>query len=834
MQHRGAFGYDTVAHIKNAEEVFRKICMLHKTIAEKQVKVKLPTKDDVVTLSELKENLCEDYFELYFKTQAKEEPVVLPEAVPNNLKKIVDTMNQWCQDTNEYFYLKGLVIHSFDVSKYLEEWFCHKFNKEKLRKDLDIQHFPTTPFIVVYNPQAKVIFLIRTSVKEELRKEIELCSTDMKMFSLLFGDELKCNNIKVISLLARDTEIDGHLKCEGCKHSIVSVETLESINLFELWWHKHASHFQVKNASEIDEHQVEGFSAKFIGFLAAAQYFYLLPTFTKHSGEQMEHALIMLTREQKRILNSDVKHLILYGPFGSGKSVVARKKLQMLLEELETNKKGELVYFVCYDTRSALLTELESSPFVRVHSNKEGKKLSDIVNQILKETNNNVNLIIDEYDGEDLDKQEAEILNEVFEKKFQKAVVFLVVQPMEKVRALSKKGKIESQEKNMFHLLKMEKVELRLVMRNSVEINNLIWVTQSFLEKQQTIYRPESKKERSQKNKEKYNNLIHRFSKRSVNQSTSEESQARSEDIEREVNFHQSKPLGQFGVDEAYGFAKTPRGYKSDRKKIVNTFAYKGSGITGHKVNSGYPELYEMVVYNEKRHSFEKLLALVSILKKLGIKISDSNNKHVILHFDTTTDEIPKPLENAFKYLLIQNKVTSNYKDFNDSSKDKSILVCNFPTFRGLEHANVAIIIDQDIYNVQHYLVEAMARCTIKLAVVVLQRSEAISQITGEWKDRNKNEQLIDEWKIEIKAVGNMEPNFKIDKNLNVIMINCSSKDHEKMRFKFDQYKEDNFGANFQEKAKELLQKRYLLLQLCILIDDNSTRSPYLSVANYC
>ena len=79
-----------------------------------------------------------------------------------------------------------------------------------------------------------------------------------------------------------------------------------------------------------------------------------------------------------------------------------------------------------------------------------------------------------------------------------------------------------------------------------------------------------------------------------------------------------------------------------------------------------------------------------------------------------------------------------------------------------------------------------------------------------------------------------MEPNFKIDKNLNVIMINCSSKDHEKMRFKFDQYKEDNFGANFQEKAKELLQKRYLLLQLWILIDDNSTRSPYLSVANYC
>lgn len=53
-----------------------------------------------------------------------------------------------------------------------------------------------------------------------------------------------------------------------------------------------------------------------------------------------------------------------------------------------------------------------------------------------------------------------------------------------------------------------------------------------------------------------------------------------------------------------------------------------------------------------------------------------------------------------------------------------------------------------------------------------------------------------------------MKSNFQIDKNLNVITINCSSKDHEKMRYKFDQYKEDNLGVNFQKKAKELIQKR--------------------------
>ena len=784
--------------------------MLHKTIAEKKVKVKLPTKDDVVTISELKENLCEDYFERYFKTQAKKEPVVLPQLVPGKVNKIVDTLSQWCQDTNECFDLKGLVIHSFYISKYFEEWFDQKFDKEKLCKDLDIQHFPTTPNIIVYNPQAKVIFLIRTSGKGGLRKEIELCSADVKMFMLLFGDELKYSDIKVISLLANDSEVDEHLKCKGCKHSIVSVETLESIHLFELWWHKHASHFQVTNTGKIDENQVEIFSAKFIGFLAAAQFFEHIPTFTKHSREQMEHALIMLTPEQKRIIYSDIKHFIIHGPFGSGKSILARKKLQMLLEELERNGKNELVYFVCYDTRSELLSEIEKIANARVYSNKEGKKLSVIVKRILKETNNNkVNLIIDEYDGEDLDKREAEILNSIFEEKFQRSVVYVIAQPIEKIREVYNKGKTERQEKNMFHLLKtMEKVELSLVMRNSIKINNLIWVTQNFLKKQQTIYRPESERERSRKKTGMYSNLIRRLSKLAGNQNTSEESRARNEDTEREVIFDQSKPSGQFGIDEAFGFAKIPRGHKDDRKKIINTFAYKASDITGHKVNSDYPELYELVVYNEERHSFEKLLALVSILKKLGIKISDSNNKHVILHFDTTTDEIPKSLKNAFEYLSIQNKVTSNYKDFIDNNKDKSILVCNFLSFRGLEHSNVAIIIDQDIYSIQHYFVEVMARCTSKLAIMVLQRSETISQIADDWKDRNKNQQLIHEWKIDIKSLGNMKSNFQIDKNLNVITINCSSKDHEKMRYKFDQYKEDNLGVNFQKKAKELIQKR--------------------------
>lgn len=41
------------------------------------VRVKLPTYVDEKSLSDLKENFCEDFFEKYFGNQAKENPVVL-------------------------------------------------------------------------------------------------------------------------------------------------------------------------------------------------------------------------------------------------------------------------------------------------------------------------------------------------------------------------------------------------------------------------------------------------------------------------------------------------------------------------------------------------------------------------------------------------------------------------------------------------------------------------------------------------------------------------------------------------------------------------------------
>ena len=529
------------------------------------------------------------------------------------------------------------------------------------------------------------------------------------------------------------------------------------------------------------------------------------------------------------------------------------------------------MYFICSDPKSELLSEIVRSPNVRIHDNKEGKKLSIIVNNILQDTNSkNINIIADEYDGENLDKREAEILNGILEENLQDKVVFLVSQSMEKERNVSIKEKSEKENKNMFHILKtMKQVDLNIAMRNSVQINNLICVTQTFLEGQPTIYQyprdkdaskdPTCLSEKSSEEvevSESYSKPKETNKRNLVNMekaSTSGErngSQVRiqehqnvrkfedgkvphwnvviekvddkctyksTEDIERKISSgdesncdaknQEQGTVRNLELDEVFAVADIPRATTNDKNRIVNRFRYIASTGTGHNVHSCYPKLFEIDFHCSEKDSFEKLFVVNCTFKKLNIWNSNSNNKHAILHFDTSTDEIPKLLAFVIEYLKISNKVTCNYEDFK-YNKSKSILVCSFRLFRGLEHSNVTIFIDQDIYCVQHYLVEAMARCTNSLALVVLHRSDTLSRIIAQWEKGFNGQQLIDHWKIKISKGGKKKVDYQEDEKLNLITVNGSSKNHEKMQETFDHHRKENHAWDITNIAEELIRKR--------------------------
>ena len=165
-----------------------------------------------------------------------------------------------------------------------------------------------------------------------------------------------------------------------------------------------------------------------------------------------------------------------------------------------------------------------------------------------------------------------------------------------------------------------------------------------------------------------------------------------------------------------------------EENKTITSFLYEKVDKTGHKINTKKPVLWKV----GDKSDFEKVVSLVAIFEERQLK----RGEHVVLHFDIATNAIPDTFHFVFKHhFKIEEKITNNYKAF--KSREKSILICSYPSFRGLEHPKITVVIDGDINYVKHYLVETLARCTTDLCIVVLQNSSTLKKITREWKNQN-------------------------------------------------------------------------------------------------
>ena len=69
------------------------------------------------------------------------------------------------------------------------------------------------------------------------------------------------------------------------------------------------------------------------------------------------------------------------------------------------------------------------------------------------------------------------------------------------------------------------------------------------------------------------------------------------------------------------------------------------------------------------------------------------------------------------------------------------------------------------MYIMQHYLVVVMARCTSKLSILVLQKSDALSKIIQYWEDESKEKELIDHWKVHENKEGKMKDGYVEERN---------------------------------------------------------------------
>ena len=736
-----------------------------------------------------------DYFKEYFgehyKELMKEEALSIPHCDHSSLKasvsQILKTIRDWCNITNKKGSLKGFVIHGYYLSKHLE---FLKYSPDIFQNS----EGDSGEVTIAYNPTKRVVFIVRVAKEKNLQHEMQLSTMDMIKFALLYNDVLVKSRVTLINLLVTNEKPnDFPFKCKNCISQVIPIESLTSSKSLEKWWENKEEDFVDVNSyyKDVNTDFSINFPAKLFGFLASFQFqmrkgFYGdgFPSLPENPVQQMSQTILM-TPAQTRIIYSPKKHLMIKGCYGAGKTIVARKRAQIISGLL--GKEDSLYYIIC-DSRSMLKVDMQLNPEVNVYHNVKQKPESAIIEEILKSDSKKgkLNLIFDEFDGENLTITEAKRLNDKFtiNERIKDSNIILICQPLEITREVNNTKK----EGNMFQMLETMNPpeELTFNLRTTVKINKLVTATVDALELHKPVHHSSQNKIETNENVEEMKitrveadsvDLIGSNRRRKSRKRKRKNRKHRQKSLEKSTEAEQTLDYKRFKPDEAFD-GSPDINEDSVQNKITSLFQHRSSKKSGHNIKSDLPSLFEIDYPEESleapEESLEAQIQLIAALRKITereIATNESNQldissityltdisdirRHVILHFDTNNN-VPKTFHIVFELMGISDKVTNNYEEFiND--KGKKIFICDYRTFRGLEYPRVIVVLDPSLYHLLHFLPECLNRCTTFLHIIILKMftaaerrrpKQAFQDMVKRWKKPLNNQQLVKQWKI--------------------------------------------------------------------------------------
>ena len=545
------------------------------------------------------------------------------------------------------------------------------------------------------------------------------------------------------------------------------------------------------------------------------------------------------------IVYSKQNRIILHGDYGSGKTVIALKKIQMLLE---TMKDKEVVYYICFAGKSELhsFVKQKVKPFYKskrtLNVIRGGYALSHIICSTIlprEEAKNtvNVHLIVDEYAPETLTKREAYSLVDIFTEKpqFKNSTVLIAVQLIEIVRNDSfyvrNTEKKFSEGGHRFDIL--EKVmavhKLKYVMRTTVQINKLVQITRDYLDNQSNQYtRPgekvnitddRSKNKKSSKVKVMALKIHETFSNLKRNTFKSKPAPV-SQAAMVYLCSHLPVPIESQKIidrDELHKLTSTGRTEDNENNhKIVTTYHYPCSSKIGHGIPGPLPKIIRLPRSISQHEEIVLIGILFTKIEVLEMK------KMVVIHFE---QDDPLWLIRLLQLPIISASLsmTDNVEMFFKNENDSLILVKNYNFVKGMEFANVLLILDTNEYHLKQFIPEAMARCQGNLSILI--KSSYHSN-----HEQDTVEDLVNYW-----TAVNSEEKTPILTSLNMLFcckIRCSKK-------VYDEYCRESLANNsvinyYVHKNSELFEilmnEIQLTVDLNMAADDETRKEEALSL----
>ena len=621
----------------------------------------------------------------------------------------------------------------------------------------------------------------------QLKGEVFHCIDDVTLLYFLLKDELKNSGIIVTGLVAYSGEnTHSESGCIDCDNFIISSKIFNSVSDFDNFWKSFVkqSIFQ-KFTSKLETRKksdrailFEAIASKIVGYLAHLQYEIsnkpVLPVPEKEPVDNITQAELLLDKYQMEIAYSDEKRILLTGNYGTGKTVVALKKLELLYKDL---KEEEVIYYVNFSSKSQLHLEImkkeRNKAKEKVKVIRGGTSLSHIVNSKIlpdEEKNNtkNIHLIVDEYDSQNLSGKESANLYQIFQEqeKFKDSTVLIAVQPIEINRTeyftTSGKKKEYSQPKHMFGRLEkiMKVFKLRHVMRTTVEINNLIEVTQRYLNNKTNKYKGQRKNYSEEKKKSVLEKLRPKLREKSckTNNITENKPKVLDQNLNATPNyslnavpsFSSASPIHTMPIDsqeiidldQLYKVTSTSSKFmKRNLRKVVTKYCYTCDSEIGHSINGPLPKLVKIPKFSDPCE--EILLIAFFLLEIIEIK----SKRIAIIHFDQSEPDwfqLLFKVTNFFPDVTVTNIVG----EFLQTSSNM-VLVNNYNCVKGLEFSEVLLLLDADEYHLKQFIPEAMARCMNNLTILVRPKpkgnvnSDTVKDLVDHWEQSNKTRKPV-------------------------------------------------------------------------------------------
>ena len=716
-------------------------------------------------------------------------------------ENVINTLRYWCENSNSdnaknnKSDTTGLIFRNYNLENHLS--FCGMTDDE-IKATSTVKSFQkkfkaleNSQRFLVFNPSEKVILIIRmtgskykTLKHEELKSEVYHCADEIIHLSFLLKNELKNSGVIVTGLVAYSGEnTHSQISCKDCDNFIVSSEIFNSGYDFDTFWKRFVRQDIFERlALSLEERReksnkatlFETVSSKMVGYLAHLQFTIskdpikpVLPVTEKEPVRNIKQAELLLDQYQMEIAYSDERRIFLTGNYGTGKTVVALKKLDLLYEGL---KEEDVIYYVNFAGKSQLHLEVmeKNKRKEKVKVIRGGTSLSNIVNSKIlpdeeKNKTKNIHLIVDEYDSQDLSEEESESLYQIFEKEqqFKYSTVLIAVQPMKIARSdsfyVAGKKREFTQEKHMLGKLKgvMKVFKLRHVMRVTVEINSLIEITQNYLNNKTSQYKVERKNYSGKREKntlkllfptlrQESSEISNKIEKKPEPSHQNDSTKSKSSSLKVVSEFSSTSSIDtvpihfQEIIDHDELFKLTSTSIKKNKKslqKVVTKYNYTCDSEIGHGINGPLPKLIKLSKSSDECEQ----IGLIAFLLLEILKIK--SKRIAIIHFDKTD---PPWLQLLFKVISFFTRVTvtNDVGEFLRNS-GSMVLINNYNCVKGLEFSEVLLTLDEDEYYLKHFIPEAIARCMNNLTILVRpkqkgnRKSDTVLDLVHHWQESN-------------------------------------------------------------------------------------------------